>query len=160
MIEIQVHQRILSLCVESCDGSSSTAQFPIPFGAEILDAISSTLVRLQDTARFFVAQPQLCWDLIEVQVHQNCLGAYPYDRSITAYFRIQVVVKSVSVILATTVRIWDIGKLIRSKVAGFAGIALKFGHTSSPYHRMLHTETRLSYLRLSCCICHWVFLRL
>ena len=59
-------------------------------------------------------------------------------------------IMSVKVILSTCVTIWDRGTLIGKKVGAFAGISLKFGHTSDPYPRVLETETQLRYSWLSC----------
>ena len=52
--------------------------------------------------------------------------------------------------LRTSFRIWDMGSLICSKVAAFAGISLRFGHTSDPLPRVSDTETPLRYSRLCC----------
>ena len=59
LIQVQVHQRIIGICFESCYDRSSTAYLPIQFGKETVEGILSTCVRICNTARSFVAIPHL-----------------------------------------------------------------------------------------------------
>jgi len=67
-----------------------------------------------------------CWHMIDIQVHREGLGSYPYDRSITAYLPIPGEIQSVWAILSTFVGIWDTGSLIRGKDTAFASLWSKF----------------------------------
>ena len=125
-----------------------------------------------------------CWPMIEVQVHRIVLATYPYDRSIHAKLlslaydqsssapeisghiivtdllqhihQSDLAIQTDYVILSTCVRIWDTGSLICGKAAAFAGISLKFWHTSDGHPRESDAETRMGYSWLSCSFRCWV----
>jgi len=97
-----------------------------------------------------------CWPMVDVPVHRITLGISLWHLSPHIH-QSHLAIQTDQAILSTGVRIWDTGSLIRGNAAAFAGISLRFWHTSDPHPRESDAETRLGYSCLSCSFRCWVY---
>jgi len=134
IIEIQVHQGIISICLESHYESWCPAHLPIPFSTETLQAILSSLVRIWDMAHVLVSQPQLLlaydWrsgapervEYIFIWLIDHWIFANPSGNKL-----------SLCATLSTFGRIWDTSLLIRGKATPFTSLRSKYWCTGGSW---------------------------